>query len=139
MFYRPKHFQTWELVSPDVHEKFGDQAWMFFNPSILISLDGIRDYFGKPVTVNNWKQGGSFQWRGLRPRGCDVGAEYGMHRFGGAVDLDVKGLTAEEVRQEILKNKDHEKFRLINCLEGKVSWVHMDTRNILQRILIVYP
>ena len=137
--YKCEHFQIEELVDKATYDKFGEQAWMFFDPAILFSLDGVRDYFGKPVTVNNWKAGGPFQWRGLRPRSCDIGAEYSIHRFGGATDLDVKGLTAEEVRQEILKNKDHEKFRLINCMEADVLWLHMDTRNISDRIRIVHP
>lgn len=139
MFYRCNHFGIWEIVDKSTYEKFGEQAWQFFNPAILISIDGVRDYFGKPVTVNNWRDGGQFQWRGLRPLSCDVGAAYGLHRFGGALDFDVKGLTAEEIRQEILKNKNHEKFKLITCLEGNVSWVHADVRNIQNRILIVYP
>lgn len=139
MFYKCRNFKIEELVDKSTYEKFGEQAWQFFNPSILVSVDGVRDYFGKPITVNNWKAGGPFEFRGLRPLTCQIGAPYGLHRFGGAVDYDVKGLSAEEVRQEILKNPNHEKFKLINCLEGNVSWVHMDVRNIAERIKIVYP
>lgn len=139
MYYVARHFRIEELVDRATFEKFGEQAWQFFNPALLFSLDGVRDYFGKPITVNNWKDGGPFQWRGLRSKACDIGAEYSIHGFGGAADYDVKSVPAEEVRQAIIKNKNYKLFRLINCLETDVPWVHMDTRNILGRIRIVHP
>lgn len=139
MFYIAKHFRIWELVDKLTYEKFGEQSWQFFNPAILIALDGIREYFGKPVTVNNWRDGGPFQWRGLRPRHCDVGAEFGQHRFGNAADSDIQGITAAEARQAILSNKNHPLLDEITCLEDEVSWLHMDCRNIQNRILLIKP
>lgn len=136
--YRCKHFDINELVDSKTFEKFGEGAWMFFDPRALISLDAIREFYGVPVTVNNWPYGGSLQYRGFRPRNCDVGAEYSQHRFGAAFDCDVKGVPASTVRKDILANKDT-RFRLINCIEDDVSWIHFDVRNIEDRIRIVYP
>jgi hypothetical protein len=112
---------------------------MFFQPRALFSLDGIRVHFGRPVIVNNWLWRGDFQFRGFRPVTCQTGAEYSQHRMGNAFDLDVQGIPAEEVRQEILKRKDDVLFHFIMCLEAGTNWVHFDCRNILQRIKVVNP
>ena len=136
-YYRCEYFDIEELVDKATFTKWGEQAWMFFRPEALASLDQIRKFYNRPVTVNNWKWGGSFQYRGFRPRSVMVGAEYGQHRFGNAFDLDVNGVLAETVRRDIIANKD-EIFTHITCLEAKVSWVHFDCRNVPNRIMLVY-
>lgn len=137
--YTCKHFRIEEIVDKFTYEKFGELSWQFFNPQALIMIDGIREYFDTQITINNWLWGGDFQFRGLRPKYADVGATHSLHRFGGAFDGDIKGVTAEEARQEILKNKDHELLKHINCIEAKVKWLHSDVRNVSDRIKIVYP
>ena len=37
--YKCVYFGIKELVSPIVYEKWGDMAWMFFNPEVLKDLD----------------------------------------------------------------------------------------------------
>jgi len=138
VYYKCKHFEIYELVDPVTFDKWGEQAWMFFRPEALLSLDKIREFYNKPVTINNWKWGGSFRYRGLRPNYVTTGAVWGQHRFGNAFDLDVKGLSAEQVRQDIIKNKDTV-FTEITCLEANVNWVHFDCRNVSNRIMLVYP
>jgi len=137
-YYKCKYFQIYELIDPITFHKWGEQAWMFFNPHILFSLDQIREYYGKPITVNTWFHGGEFSMRGLRPPTSNIGATYGQHRFGNAFDYDVKGLSAEQVRQDIIEHKD-DLFKYVTCLEANVNWVHMDCRNIENRIMLVYP
>jgi hypothetical protein len=136
--YKPRYFEIQELVDRVTFERFGVGSLMFFSPLALQALDGLREYFNRSVTVNNWHKGGPFQFRGLRPRGCAVGGEYSQHRFGNAFDCDVAGLSAGEVRKEILLHKDDPKLELITCLEADVSWVHFDCRNV-ERIRIVKP
>ena len=138
MFYKPHFFRIQELVDKPTFDKFGETAWMFFNPVLLRSLDRVRHHFDAPVTVNNWAQGGDFSQRGLRVN-TNVGARYSQHKFGNAVDYDVRGYPAEEVRQEILRKKDHHDFELITCVEADVNWVHHDCRNIHDRILLIHP
>lgn len=138
IYYKCKYFEIYELIDPDTYNKWGERAWMFFNPHALVSLDDIRKHFGRRVTVNNWKWGGPFTMRGLRPPTSTVGATFGQHRFGNGFDSDVDGVTAEEVRREIIKHKD-DVFQYITCLEADVSWVHFDCRNIENRIMLVYP
>lgn len=139
IYYKCKYFKIQELIDPATYNKWGERAWMFFNPHVLYSLDMIREHFQVSVTVNNWLFGGKFTMRGLRPPTSTVGAIYGQHRFGNAIDCDVKNKPAEEVRQEILKLKNNDRFQYITCLEADVAWVHFDTRNIENRIMLVYP
>jgi len=137
--YTCNHFSIEELVDRFTFEKWGDNAWQFFNPQALKMLDGLREYFDKSVIVNNWKWGGNLQLRGLRPCYITEGAQYSLHRVGGAFDFNVKGIDAEEVRKEILDNKDHELLKYINCIEADVTWNHCDVRNCPDRIRIVHP
>ena len=141
MFYKCHYFQIQELVDPETYKLFGERGWMLFHQQALLSLDGIRQYFGKPVIINNWYVGGVFEFRGFRPKTCTIGGIYSQHRFGNGFDLDVEGIPAHEVREEIVKNKDHDLLVRITCLEIDVGWVHSDSRNILneQRILLVSP
>ena len=129
-YYKPKYFKAEELVDKETFQKFGENSFMFFDIRLLKTLDGIREFFGKPITVNNWHVGGTMDSRGLRTIKDKTGAPYGQHRFGRAADLSVQGMTAEEVRQEIIKNQDKPPFDEIIAMELNVSWVHIDFRNI---------
>jgi len=104
----------------------GNHAWLLFQSNALIALEKLREFFGVPVTVNNWHIGGSFQYRGYRPPNCKVGAKISQHKFGNAFDCDIKGYTAEEARQKILANQDDPLLMKIMRLEGNVKWVHID-------------
>ena len=137
--YTCKHFTIEELVDKHTFEKWGDNSWQFFNPDALRMIDGIREYFGKSIIINNWKWGGNLQLRGLRPCYVDIGAKYSLHRIGSAFDLTIKGMDAEDVRKEILENKGHELLKYVNCIEADVSWLHADNRNIPDRIRVVHP
>jgi hypothetical protein len=120
------HFRIEELVDKDTFLEKGEEAWGLFVPDALTMLDGIREFFDRPVTVNNWLWGGPMQFRGWRPPWCPWGAKDSYHKRGMAFDFNVKMLTAEEVRQILVENKDDPKFRLIQRLEADVRWVHAD-------------
>mgnify|MGYP002335789283 CR=1 FL=1 len=136
--YTPKYFRLEELVPPDVFE-LGEQAWQFFNPTALKALDNLRIYFDKPITVNNWHVGGQFKYRGFRPQECGVGAPNGEHYKGNAFDCDIKGMTAEEARQEILANQEHELLKDIMRMEDGVNWLHFDCKPVEKRIKVFKP
>ena len=129
-FYKPKYFKAQELVDKETFQKFGEMSYMFFDPRALKTLDKIREYFGKPITVNNWHLGGTMDSRGLRTIKDRTGAPYGQHRFGKAFDFSVQGMTAEEVRKIIIDHQDEEPFNEITAMEKNVTWVHIDFRNI---------
>jgi len=144
--YTCKHFKLYELVDKYTYEKYGQDAWMFFNPNALRMIDGVWEYVDtvlKPrktvIIINNWKWGGRLQERGLRPIYMTTGAKYSQHRFGNGFDCTVKDISSEDMRKEILNNKDHELLQYINCIEADVPQLHLDGRNIPDRIRIVHP
>lgn len=136
-FYKCVNFQPFELVDKQTFDRFKGDIWFLFNQKALIALDGIRNYFKKPVTVNNWYWNGKFQYRGFRPHGSPDWSQYSQHSLGNGFDLDVERIPADEVRETIIKNKDDDHFDLITCLEVGINWVHFDCRNISERILLV--
>lgn len=141
-FYKCKATNFWpeELVDKQTFDRFKGDIWFLFNQRALIALDGIRNYFGKPVTVNNWDYphtGKTFQYRGYRPHESPDWSQYSQHCLGNGFDCDIEGIPADDVRKEIINNKDNVYFYLITCLEIDIPWVHFDCRNIENRILLV--
>lgn len=132
-----KYFETHELVGPHTHKKHGRRAWKFFSTDLLHALLIVREGIGKPITINNWYWGGKFSQRGLRSNLQNLVRQMFLsfklylsgHVLGEAVDFDVEGMTAEEVRQWII---DHEylfpmQIRLEHKKNGKpIKWTHMD-------------
>ncbi len=139
MIYHSKYFQLEELVDENTYNTKGVLAWDLFTVVLLQSLDDLREYFGVPITVNNWSHGGQLQWRGWRPENCLIGSKTSQHKKGNAIDGDIKNKTAEQVRQEVLANKDHPLLRNITCIEANVGWFHFDFRQVDKRIKIIYP
>lgn len=143
--YRPLHFQIWELVDKKTHLKFGDDSLMFFNPIALQMLDGVRDFLGAPLIVNNWKEGGAFEFSGFRPKWCRVGVDYSQHRLGNAFDIKPVRMSIENAFIKIINGQTDERLKYLNCMEDiqftqlPTPWLHIDSRNIPDRIRIVKP
>lgn len=123
---KAKYFKIEELVPKQILELGEDLCWSFIDSRLIESLDAIREHFNKPVIVNNWSTGGKFSQRCLRTSES-VGVKWSQHRFGRAADFDVVGMTAAQVRKEILANTY--KFPYIQVMEDDVNWVHIDVRN----------
>lgn len=127
MWHDLRHFGVKELVPPSVYNALGEKSIILMDWRILYTLDSAREIFNAPIIVNNWHTGGKFTQRGFRDD-VNTGAKYSQHRYGRAVDFDVKGVSAEEVRKEIIRNQNNY-FSHITVLESDVKWVHMDCRN----------
>ena len=133
---KSKYFKIQELVSKAVYEKYGEKSWEFIDERLIKTLDLLREHFNKPITVNNWIFGGNLHQRGLRANKDEIvknKSDYyiSQHCLGKAVDLNVKGMTAQEVYEDILKNKG--KFPLIARIENiknTPTWVHIDVANV---------
>ena len=129
------YFCIEELVDKTVFDKYGQNAWKFIDETIIETLIIIREGIGFPMTINNWKWGGSFSQRGLRTNMSSLvknktSLYLSAHIFGKAVDFDVQGMTAVEVRKWIVENADlfPHKVRLERNMNGKpINWVHIDT------------
>lgn len=124
-YYYPKYFRVQELVSPAVYEDLGDRSILTMDRGILKTIDAIREFYGKPMIINDWSFGGQFRYRGYRDRTWN-GSPYSQHCFGRAVDFDVKGLKASKVRKDIMDNPDH--FPYVTAIEKGTTWVHIDCR-----------
>lgn len=130
--YSPKYFKWHELMPSKEYEPY----WLILmDERILRTLDAIRTHYNRPVTVNNWHSGGSFRNRGFRPMIGTVGAKYSQHRFGRAVDFDVHGISAEQVRNDIRSGL----FPDVTCIEKDVNWVHIDVRNVARLYEVPMP
>jgi hypothetical protein len=130
-----KHFQSYELVDKQTYEEAKFDPFTLFEPDALTALDDLREFFGVPLVCNNWHSGGPFQWRGARtPDKCiELGAPHSAHMADPskgilckAFDLDVEGMTAGDARRLIVLAKDTHLVKLIQRLEGGISWVHFD-------------
>ena len=128
MSYIPKHFTIQELVDPETYVKLGQKALSVMDDRILMTADMIREYFNKPMTINNYNLG--LHYRGFRNANCTVGSKGSMHKQGKAIDFNVSGISDEEMRQIILKNyKTVPAFKYITGLELLTNgWVHADVR-----------
>lgn len=142
MFYKPKYFEIQELVDMQTYAKFGNNALMLLNPIALQGIDDLREYINTPLIINNWHTGGSYQFSGFRPMDCTKGAKYSQHRLGNAFDIKPQGMSAGELYNIILENQDHKLLTSIKAMEdisNTPSWVHVDFRNIEDRIRIFKP
>lgn len=120
-------FRIEELVDPITLREEGEEVcWEFFPDDSLWMLHGVREFFNRPVVVNNWLWDGAMQYRGYRPPWCVIGAPNSAHRKGLAFDLDVKGIDAQEVRRLIRENQNDPRLQLIQRMEKGVNWVHID-------------
>ena len=125
-----KYFSIKELVCPHVYNLHGDKAWAFFDPRLLDVLYFIRANLGKPITVNN---GTTLTQRGYRCNLCELVKTKktlycSAHMRGQAIDFDVKGMTADQVRNWLWNNRERLPHNI--RLEEDVSWVHVDVCNI---------
>ena len=126
-----KYFDITELVDREVYAIHRVRAWKFLDETMLHCLYLIRVGLNRPITVNTT----NMQQRGLRHNLSSMvrrkdSIYLSAHMLGKAVDFDVKGMDAEEVREWIIDNADMFpcKIRLENKKGGKpISWVHLDT------------
>lgn len=133
---KSKYFVIKELVSKQVYEKYGEGAWKFIDEKLIITLDQIREFFGKPIVVNIY--GSGLEQRGLRAN-CDYlvkdktdsGILYiSQHVLGKAVDFNVIGLSVQTTYKAIIDNQD--KFPYLKRLENiklTPTWIHADVAN----------
>ena len=132
-----KYFKIQEFVNKKTYDKYGETAWQFMCPRLLHTMLIIREGIGRPITINTWYKGGRFSQRGLRTNIGQIVIKMvrrmklylSPHIMGRAVDFDVKGMTAEQVRIWIRTNQRLFpcKIRLEHKMKGKfISWVHID-------------
>lgn len=131
--YQPQHFRIEELVPPDMHTRWRhapQRLLMLFDIAALQTLDALRRRYG-PIIINNWHAGGAFSLSGWRPWNSTEGAALSQHKMGRAFDCKFLRVTADEVREELMRTPHAPVFsaiRRIEAFEG-MSWFHFDTGN----------
>lgn len=135
-----KYFRLQEIIDRSSYMKWGVKGWILFNPHALEALDGLREFFNTPITVNTWwdNEAGGMQYRGYRPEDCPIGAKYSEHKNGNAFDCTIKGYTAEDARRIILENTDNPLLARIMRLEADTSWLHFDCKEVKNRIYVFH-
>ena len=141
------NFDIREFVPKQIWERYGEKSVWFIRPQIINIAQFIRERYDKPVRLNSWhyaKDGVPvFNERGFRLPDTETGSKYSQHKQGNAGDLDVRGMTADEVREDILANKQVFMDLGLTTLESgeyAPTWVHFDCRTTnMDEILIVRP
>lgn len=133
-----KYFKVSELVCDHTYAKWGEKSWQFLDIELLNVLLVLRTKILCRPLICNKKQA---HQRGLRCNLCSLVKDklsvyLSAHIFGMAIDFDVPGMPAEEVRQLIIKSQN-----LLPCairLEADVSWVHLDVRNYTDQKIVLF-
>ena len=134
------YFTIEELIDQNTFNRDGSSSWRYFTTELLETILFIRINLDKSMTINNWKWGGQFSQRGLRNNICSIvmkktqsGQLYtSAHTLGAGVDFDVKGMSADAVRDWLLHNEASlpHKIRLEHKFTNtgqSINWVHLDT------------
>jgi hypothetical protein len=145
MLYKPQYFDLQELVCKHVYDKFGDTAWQFLDDRTLVVIDWLRRTLNKSISINTWNDGGVQTQSGLRCIQCDLvkskciaGEVYvSAHILGKAYDMTVEGMSAEAVRLWLAKNQDKIPYAI--RLEKGVNWVHLDSEDGGQKVILFNP
>lgn len=137
------NFILQEFIAPEVYQTFGDNSIWLIDRRIIDIAQYIRTTLNRPVTINNWHVGGNYKDSGLRSLESLIGAKYGQHKFGRAVDPKVKGMTPINIL-DFIYNKWVELHKLglttVENIAHTPTWNHLDVRMWMDNELhIVQP
>ena len=136
-------FDLKEFVSKEIAAEYGDYIIWFVNPKLIGIAAWIKFKTASTVTINDWVFGGQRNYCGYydtsslsdfsdysnskiikEMRTADL-----QHKMCNAIDVIVKGWSAEKVRQLIRDNfKDAHRFGLTTIMNHTEDWVHCDCR-----------
>lgn len=138
-----KHFDIQEFVPKAIYDLYGAKAQWFINPKVVAIAEFIREEFELPVIINNWHDGGKFQERGYRVPTTQTGARYSQHKFGNAIDINVKGIPSPELAEWIFAAFPSLNALGLTTIENPTStptWTHIDVRwTGMSELLVVNP
>lgn len=135
-----RNFILQEFVDPDIYALLGDKCLALIDNRIIGIAQVLRDYFGVPVTINNWYEGGNYKESGLRKFLSNTGAQFSQHKFGRAIDMKLEDMDAEEVRKEVIRKwKMFRGYGLTTMESGTPTWVHVDCRYTGMDELLIVP
>ncbi len=106
----------------------------FLDIDLLNDIQRIRNYFKKPLIINDGK---TFNWRGLRTPDWEHYNPNSMHAWWRAYDFHIVGVDVETVREHIINNRDMS-YKHIGAIEEDVNWIHVDSRYRPDGTLLVF-
>lgn len=137
-----EHYIPEEFVDQITYKIKGKDSIKYIHPDMLLTMDMIREYFGLPVTINNWKWDNtvySRKWSSLRTSQSIYYTKYSMHTFGRAIDFIVSGVSSKEVQKEILTHQDDKAFKFIKRIEkNTIGWTHIDNFEMNKNKIYVF-
>lgn len=126
-----EHFFIYEFVPKVIFDRYDLKSKWFIRPEIIKLAQFYRNYFGRPVYINNWYWGGPRYNRGFRTPNSQVGVLYSQHKLGAAFDCNIQGLSPDQVRSEIMANATTFMDAGLTTLEDgaiATTWIHSDIR-----------
>ena len=134
-----KNFRIEEFIPPEVFNTYAHKSIWFLDPVMFELAEFVRNFYDKPMRINNWLWGGAFRYRGFRTHKSGVGAEFSQHKFGRAFDFDIEGESPEQIQHDILNNELLFMEHGLRALELDTdTWTHMDIRNTqMDKIMLV--
>jgi len=133
-----KYFKVQEFVSKKFYADRGDKAIYHIDSRAIKFIEELRGVLGKSITINDWSWGGKFQHRGYRTTDSSDYSPHSQHSDGRALDFDVKGMTANEVREFLIANVNNSIMKDVSFIESDCNWVHIDFRYSEFNDLIVW-
>ena len=134
------YFKIYELVDKNVYEKFGEEAWQFFDVQFLETILVLRKQIIKqPMTCNNWKSGGTFTQRGLRENiapmvwsKTNAGVMYlSAHCLGKGADFSSTKFTADIMRWLVKEYQNLLPYKVrIEGAKSAPTWLHIDVMTL---------
>jgi len=115
-------------------EKITDRDIRFLDIGLIQDIQKIREYFNKPLTINDGKM---FNWRGLRTPEFNKYNPESMHSWWRAYDFHIEGIEVDEIRQHIINNRDLS-YRSVSAIEEGVNWIHVDSRYRPDDTLLIF-
>ncbi len=126
------YFKAHELVDPATYKKYGEKkSFRYIDKHIISVLQFLRDYYKKPITINNYMFGGQYKESGLRQPKLFYYKPYSCHTFGRAVDIKVKDIEASKIQSDILNViSDEVKVMGLTAIEKDTpTWTHISVSN----------
>jgi len=127
----PPDFQLEEFVPKEIFQTYGTKSIRFVSPVIMWIAQGVRDFFKKPVIINNWHMKGNYNYSGFRDNNCKIGAENSAHKRGMAIDIKVEGISAADV-QNIIRENYVNYFKSLGLAAMELdtpTWTHLSCEN----------
>lgn len=120
------NFSLEEFIHPAILKRVGDRSLDFLHPQLVLTIQALRDKFGR-ITINNWLWDGKFKDSGLRLPLGELGAGMSSHKFGCAADCKFSDVEPIEVQTYIIRHQSEfpSIVRLENALVTK-TWLHVE-------------